>query len=461
MCTHSRYVTNRYIHQRILVKCGRCPACLQEKANARALKIRNHASSGKIGLFVTLTYSNDFVPFMLKDDANELIIPIYRAKTIVKKYGRTEIVDSSDTPLDFYSNDFYEQYDCRKGLKCLKHSWNRVGVIYYKDIKDFMKRLRKNCISYGITYKITYTSYFEYGGKSLRPHFHLLLWIDPTDEKELRNLIVKSWPFSNWMQKRKSIQVNKDTSSYIASYINSGSDFPVLFKSRSFRPKYSSSKNFGYHQECFSFSSLLEKVERRDLHYYRETIQNGVPVLSAFLFPKSVINRFFPLFKGYKYVTDDEIREFLFIPERITFLTYQRNIKLKWSHDDIHKYYTHLNNCLVAFASSFGISPEDAKRIYPLFFVSVWNTYKSQSLKDSYDNITTIRDYEDFYENATVLSVDKVISDLQNLHLNFQYDYNKRLDVVSSSARLTQLYHRKCKTKVIVNMALSEKDIEY
>ena len=61
MCTNSRFIWNPYARKKILVKCGKCDACKQEKALARSTRIRNNVTSGTIALFITLTYTNDYL----------------------------------------------------------------------------------------------------------------------------------------------------------------------------------------------------------------------------------------------------------------------------------------------------------------------------------------------------------------------------------------------------------------
>ena len=64
MCTNCRYIKNKY-GTSILVKCGHCPACLQEKAINRANRIRNtYNNDDFVPLFVTLTYNNHSVPYV-------------------------------------------------------------------------------------------------------------------------------------------------------------------------------------------------------------------------------------------------------------------------------------------------------------------------------------------------------------------------------------------------------------
>ena len=53
MCVNKRYVLNPYIHKRILVDCGKCEACQQERAIMRTNRIRNEYDSNYIMLFGT------------------------------------------------------------------------------------------------------------------------------------------------------------------------------------------------------------------------------------------------------------------------------------------------------------------------------------------------------------------------------------------------------------------------
>ena len=53
---------------------------LQEKACKRANRIRNNVTDGTIALFVTLTYSNDYVPYVFRDDlySSEFEVNVFR-----------------------------------------------------------------------------------------------------------------------------------------------------------------------------------------------------------------------------------------------------------------------------------------------------------------------------------------------------------------------------------------------
>ena len=89
MCTHSRFIFNPYSRKNVLVKCGKCPSCLQEKAFARAQRIKNNYSDGTICLFFTLTYSNDFIPYIDRDD-------VYEASLFPTRFTRMSVKDQTN-----------------------------------------------------------------------------------------------------------------------------------------------------------------------------------------------------------------------------------------------------------------------------------------------------------------------------------------------------------------------------
>lgn len=170
MCTNSRYITNRFTHKRVLVSCGKCEACIQERAARRATRIRNHAKDGYLCLFVTLTYSPDFLPFVYKDDlkVSDDYINIYRAADI-RHYRKKDVKSIGVRPIDsvFLGDDaLLSSYGVKSPVGSPA---DRVSVIYYKDVQNFFKRLRINLNrDYGITEYISYFSCSEYGPRSHR-----------------------------------------------------------------------------------------------------------------------------------------------------------------------------------------------------------------------------------------------------------------------------------------------------
>ena len=151
MCTHTRYITNRYTGDKVLVSCGKCPACLEAKALNRTNRIKNTYDGSNIALFVTLTYKNEFVPYILKSDIDtsegHQFLPIYRDATC----RRVRVSD--DYRMRFKTtfktsviNEIYVDYPSdfdKSSLRSIVHgSPDKVSVPYFKDLQDFEKRLR-------------------------------------------------------------------------------------------------------------------------------------------------------------------------------------------------------------------------------------------------------------------------------------------------------------------------------
>ena len=113
MCTNSRFIWNPYARKKILVKCGKCDACKQEKALARSTRIRNNVTSGTIALFITLTYTNDYVPYVKKSDlfSKPVDLPVYRRCRIREIYDRhSDIVTFRKYPGEYVSLILQRRY---------------------------------------------------------------------------------------------------------------------------------------------------------------------------------------------------------------------------------------------------------------------------------------------------------------------------------------------------------------
>lgn len=279
MCTNTKLIRNRWTGRTIRVKCGKCPACVQQKAAARANRIRNSSRYGYIALFVTLTYANEFIPYVYRHNVQKDVdIPIYRDSTarllksgIFKFNPGTKVVDVINSDFDDFGNSL-------SLCKDLKNYYGRIGVCYYPDLQDFLKRLRINLQRhYEINFPLSYFACSEYGGRSYRPHFHLLIFVPTHYVNEVKSCIYESWPYDYRGTKRLSVEVARNAASYVSSYVNCSSSFPPFLQTSPIKQKHSYSQNFGVYMECFTLSSILEKTDKRDLHYYREI--EGTPFL--------------------------------------------------------------------------------------------------------------------------------------------------------------------------------------
>lgn len=452
MCTHTRLIKNPYSGKTIRVACGKCPACLQEKANRNANRIRFHSSPGELALFVTLTYNNDFVPYIRLSDlyTHPEVLNIYRGSIVI------DIVNM----FDFCYDDLYTGKDLLPLSHC--EDTDKVGVLYYKDIQNFFKRLRQNLKrKFNYEFKISYFTCSEYGSVTLRPHFHIVLFCKASSYATLQSAISASWTFADRMRTEKFTEIAKDVSSYVASYVNGNLSLPNLLQIPAFRPSHSMSKNFGVRNDVFSLRSILQKVRENNLVFCKQTYKDDVPSIVEYPIPQYVISRYFPKFKGYNRVTDDKIQQLLLCPERLASYVYFLDYKLEYSKEDLHKFTVLIFHCVDRYAKEFNIGFEEASVSYPLDYVRTWNTYFCTLERFCHSSLSSIADYGDFYENVMDLFTypPVVHSDLINYDIVWQLNPNARKDIVNKTASLNELYDKKDKSKKVVNCALAHYNI--
>lgn len=477
MCTHSRFIFNRYSQKRVLVKCGKCPACLQEKACARANRIRNNFSSGSIALFITLTYDNRFIPYVLRNDIKAYgDLNIYRDAIVRYVYNP----HSNSTSLKVFDN--YESVgsvplseccvDNVSNLRPLTHYKDRIGVCWYPDIQNFFKRLRivlKRHYNYE-----KYFSYFscsEYGGHTYRPHFHALLFVPSSDEVIFRDAILEAWPFADKNRTAKFIEIARNAANYVASYVNSNSNFFPLLSCDYFKQKHSQSKNFGVVLECFSLSSILQKIESGNLVYYRQQKFDGNAVTIPMPIPLYVLHRYFPICKGFSWLSERDVLSILRNPSSFGYILNDTQFKLrheeklipvtitnklcnpyyKFTPRESYQLYVRFENCYQRFFSETGLSRYD----YAFYYCRCYDVYKSMILRLSHENVDLVDDYSSFYENAFDVFDSPEIAPTLN-PLNLVLDPNKRSDVISKSNHFAFLYDKMNKQRKVTNYVMNK-----
>ena len=474
MCDHSKYVYNKYLHKTIFVSCGKCEACLQEKANARALRIRNH-NDGKLCLFIMLSYDNRFVPYVSVESVlnihpssfDELgrssgSISVYRDFD-VRHYRDKKIITKNLKLLTTFPASAFRSY-CYD-IPVLRKKSGCVGVILWSDVQNFIKRLRINLERNGINNKITYFAVGEYGSKkkSWRPHFHLLVYFEEGSFETLQSVIVKSWPYGDMLKSDKRIQVAVDASGYVASYVNKSADLPNILASNPIRQKHSHSLFFGSNVHGFTLPSILEKADRHDMSYCREVLENGTPVFRNLPVPKYVISRYFPRFKGDFSLSPSEICELLRFPIKLwyKFGDIASNQKLiakefMYSKEDFRRFVVHLRHCVDYYIKVTGKTLYD----YSIDYLRVWFERWSFVFKHSYDAITQLCDFAEFYENAFEFYDNPTIAPTLPHPSMMWYQLNpcERRDIKIKVFNLTDLYNKRQNLKEINSIVIEEND---
>ena len=338
MCLNPVRIFNKYTQKWLQVPCGSCDVCLQQKADRRATRIVNHEkSSGKVCLFVTLTYDNRFIPYIRPSE----IVPgrpynIYRDAEVryvrskrqrpdgcyymfPKVYNGTHVIGTSnfvpkskDDCLHDFSLDHLPLIRKRAGFDRLGHSvytqiQDKVSVSFFKDWQDFYKRFEINYVrTFGERPARSYYVTSEYGETFGRIHFHSLIWCDIESLHRYERIIRHSWQYNGNRRYTVKVEVARKPAAYVASYVNSGVEFPKFLR-RYHAPKNSYSQGFGMDCLYFSLDFVASAIERGSLLYPIHKDIEGHKFTTFVPFPRYVLNRWFPYFAGRSALSPDEV----------------------------------------------------------------------------------------------------------------------------------------------------------
>lgn len=306
-CQHRSFITNRYTGARIAVDCGQCDYCIHKRAKKASMRVKTAGSAFKYSYFVTLTYDNEHIPLMnckvLHSEYEDVVgilgdihfgneyhkyIPVseYHCDdssalhhiffdqvqgTVpydreIKEYvpvkdnwflsmdairsfiGKTQAVDKTDYPASAqYGRD------------------NLIPFLNYTDVQNYIKRLRKHLsLQLGSYEPLHFYAVGEYGPVHFRPHYHLLLFTNSEKVSEvLRYCHDKSWKLGRSDFQRAA----GGAGSYVASYVNSLSAAPLLYRScRAFKPRSRASLGFfekgcDFVEDDDSYAQIEQKID--------------------------------------------------------------------------------------------------------------------------------------------------------------------------------------------------------
>lgn len=342
-CQHRSFITNRYTGQRIPVDCGQCDYCIYKRAQKASMRVKTAGSAFKYSYFVTLTYDNEHIPLMnceVLHGEYEDALSISGDK--VFGYERHSYIPVSDYQLEDSSllrHIFFTQvqgtvpFDREiKEYVPVKDNWflsmdairsfirktqavdnsvysvaekygvdNLIPFLNYVDVQNYIKRLRKYLYQVLGSYEtLHFYAVGEYGPVHFRPHYHILLFTNSKEvSKVLRQCHDKSWKLG-----RSDFQLARGgASSYVASYVNSLSSAPLLYRAcRAFKPRQRSSIGFFEKGEVFAegedvYHAIEQKVD--SVVNGRIYNFNGIGVKSTP--PMSYIRTLLPRFSSARY----------------------------------------------------------------------------------------------------------------------------------------------------------------
>lgn len=342
-CRHRSFITNRYTGKRIAVDCGQCDYCIHKRAQKASMRVKTVGSAFEHCWFVTLTYDNEHIPLfncevyhseyddVLSDSGivfgyeKHSYIPVseYSCSDTSKLYHIFFTQVQGTVPYNrelsqyepvkdnwFLSMDAIRSFIAKtktatpygkEGELSARYGDNLLPYLNYVDVQNYIKRLRKHLKTALGSYE---TLYFyavgEYGPVHFRPHYHILLFTNSKEvSKVLRQCHDKSWKLG-----RSDFQTSRGgASSYVASYVNSLSSAPLLYRScRAFRPRQRASLGFFEKGEVFEESEdVYRAIEQKIDSVINGRVYNfnGISVKSTP--PMSYIRTLLPRFSSARY----------------------------------------------------------------------------------------------------------------------------------------------------------------
>lgn len=418
MCVNLKEIRNPYTHKVITVKCGRCPACMREKSVRCSSRIlAEHNRSDVFGVFLTLTYNNQFIPYIRLSDIDpssleEQEIPIYRDYLYKKTYSRYKghkvSIIPNDKPIDklvikpsqldsIFNTDF--QY-------IQKHPvYDSVSINYTRDFSLFIHRLRKTLQRY---YKIdlsgvlSYCSVFEYGPTTHRAHIHSALYLPKSYLpylSALRRAVASCWPYCAPNQfyksgKKSAFSLAASPAQYIGGYLSSADLAGDFFSSsRRIAQKTTISKLFGHRYDIFTPSYIQAAVSQSDFKAILPCYDfNGKLLLSNIRIPSYVLRRYFPRIPCSSLFSNETICSILQCPDRIYSYTAQmRAYGLSDPLTTCKRYVSSINNaCHMLHMHSYD---------YMVLYNTFRSRYASYTLMHSFDDVVFVNDLSEHYLN--------------------------------------------------------------
>ena len=292
------------------VPCGHCVACQNNKRTSLSLKLRLEEYTSKYCYFLTLTYDDDHLP-LFSLGCSSLLKDFIRLYPFSKRLRNDSFID--DFCEDFYNFDseFVDKMDYyssfvinyeHKYHKSCAYGHGLYALLYYRDIQLFLKRIRKHIYKY-YGEKIRFYVIGEYGTKSLRPHWHLLLFFNSSALSQAfeicENVGTSSrpcqcprflrsfWEFGICDSKR----TNGEAYNYVSSYVNQSANFPKLLVLLSNQKAYHSIQ-LG---QILPEESFVSAIQKGDFSFFeRQFYVDSFGVENPYSVWRSYYTRFFP-----------------------------------------------------------------------------------------------------------------------------------------------------------------------
>lgn len=344
-CLKPVRVLNKYTNEVLYVPCGHCYSCVKNKASRDTSLAVNMASHFRYCYFVFLSYTDEFLPYMEMYDSSpsglsDNTYNMYRFRSInrdirvVRKHGADRVINDREfsivhsmTPDEYQDIIVKSHGRYNFARRCVTYPEfsqcdNRIPYCNMCDCQLFLKRLRFK-ISKEYNEKICYYVVSEYGPRTYRPHWHMLLFFDSPQLAE----VISQYVSSSWSYGDTTCELSRGGSaSYVASYVNSSVCLPSLYvQHKEIRPRSAHSKGFSVNNVFPKQASIYEAEKLFDALLNGERVSlNGkaVQVFPSRAYKHTVFPRFPDFIRKRSYRSSDLFSAAFFAPDRLIRLGY-------------------------------------------------------------------------------------------------------------------------------------------
>lgn len=350
-----------------LVPCGKCVACQNNRRSSLSLKLRLEEYTSEYCYLLTLTYDDIHLPLFSLGTDNQTndFLCLYpysermRSDSMVSDFCSDFFNFDSDfvDMMDYYAS-FVQNYETTYNKSCV-YGHGLYALLYYRDIQLFLKRLRKY-INKHFNEKIRFYIIGEYGTKSLRPHWHCLLFFNSSELSqafedcenvgttsrrcECPRFLRPLWQYGIVDSKR----TNGECYNYVSSYVNQSSRFPKLLVLLSNQKAYHSLQ-LG---QILPEESFISAIQKGDFSFFEQQFfidaygnENSYPIW------RSYYHRFFPKFtcssqlsfeETYRVLTSYETLRVLFDTDSVGLICRRLFAHYHFNHSDYHDIFGYL-----------------------------------------------------------------------------------------------------------------------
>lgn len=289
-----------------------------------------------LSVFITLTYDNDNMPTVELDENNDFLC---FKRTSFKRDGTriSNFISSADEPFTGAFNTYVDDIQHKEKLFIPRlvvgytlsktpifSPLKRFGIVYRKDVQDFLKRFRINLARNpqlaGKDLRFSYFICSEYGPQTYRPHYHGILCFRDT---AVGQYALSDGLFDSW--NKCTISKNSDgefvsvinntaaATKYVSKYVSCESPLPLLLQYDAFRPFQLCSKSLPLGSDAINTVDYCRSLDAGDglyhSRYYDKEQKSFVDVDQEF--PRSCTNSIFPGLLGSQYLRVQDLRDVL------------------------------------------------------------------------------------------------------------------------------------------------------